>query len=166
MFIREIPRTNRDGSTVTYIQLVESVWDPIKKRPRPTILHSFGRSDELQRASLVGLAQNILRKLAPDKAARLETPASEDGAPEQPTRPFGAVYALDELWAELGLGSLIRRKYRQSGEQDPRSLERAVFAMVAHMAAETASKSKRSPEYLRRTQSVPARGPRSARSSP
>lgn len=140
MFIREVPRTNRDGSTVTYVQLVESVWDPVKKRPRPIILHSFGRADEVQRASLIGLAQNILRKLDPDKAARLETPESEEGAPEQPTRPFGAVYALDELWAELGLGPFIRRKFRLSGESDPRSLERAVFAMVAHMAAMTGSK--------------------------
>ena len=73
MFVREVSRKNRDGSEVTYVQLVESVWNPETQRPYPKILHSFGRADEAQRASLVALAQNILRKMDPEKAARLAT---------------------------------------------------------------------------------------------
>lgn len=140
MFVREVYRKNRDGSEVGYLQLVESVWNPATKRPYPKILHSFGRIDEAQRATLVALAENILRKLDPDKAARLEVPTDDSGAPDQPTRPFGAIYALDELWSELDLSVVVRRKFRASGEADPRSLERAVFAMVAHMAIATGSK--------------------------
>jgi hypothetical protein len=140
MFIREVSRKNRDGSTITYVQLVESVWDPRTKMPRPKILHSFGRGDELQRASLVKLAENILGKLDPERAARLDAEEPEDGAPEKATRPFGAVYALDELWAELGLGAVVRKRFRLSGESDPRSLERALFAMVAHQATAPGSK--------------------------
>jgi len=34
----------------------------------------------------------------------------------------------------------VRRRFRSSGEDDPRSLERAVFAMVAHMVLATGSK--------------------------
>ena len=95
MFVREVSRKNRDGSRVTYVQLVESVWNPETRRPYPKILHSLGRADDVSRAKLVGLAQNILRKLDPEKAARLEAVADDSGAPGQPTRPFGGIYALD-----------------------------------------------------------------------
>lgn len=140
MFTREVSRKNRDGSVVTYLQLVESVWDPRTKSPRPKILCSFGRLDEARRASVVALAESMLRKLDPEKAARLEVADDESGAPERPTRPFGAIYALGELWHELGLDVVVRQKFRISGDTEPRSAERAVFAMLAHMSISTGSK--------------------------
>lgn len=142
MFLREVSRKNRDGSVVSYLQLVESVWNPETKTSRPQIIHSFGRVDGDERASLIALAENILRKLDPEKAARICDPVQprEDDAPSYPTRPFGAVHVLGELWHELGLDLLLRKKFTALGEKEPRTLERAVFAMVAHMAVATGSK--------------------------
>lgn len=141
MFIREVPTKRKDGSVVRYLQLVESVWDPKVGYPRPKLIHSFGRLDEANRASLVTLAENILRRVEPAKAARL---ADDDGeaslAPEHATRPFGEVYVLDALWRELGLAVLLRRTFTAAGAREPRALERAVFSMVAHMATATGSK--------------------------
>ncbi|MBI3890872.1 MAG: IS1634 family transposase [Candidatus Wallbacteria bacterium] len=72
-------------------------------------------------------------------ARRLEDIAlDEDGAPEYPTHAFGAVYVLQVLWQELELDSLLKRKF--SSARQPQALERAVFAMVAHLATETGSK--------------------------
>lgn len=155
MFVREVTRKNRDGSEVSYLQLVQSIWNPETQQPYPKLIHSFGRVDEAARAELVALAENILRKLDPDKAARLQTPLDESGAPDEPTRHFGAVYTLDELWNELGLNVVVRRRFRSSGERDPRSLERAVFAMVAHMACDRDSKRACWREWLREEVHVP-----------
>jgi hypothetical protein len=78
MFIREVPTKRKDGSVVRYLQLVESVWDPKVGYPRPRMIHSFGRLDETNRATLVALAQNILRRVDPEKAARLERPDDDE----------------------------------------------------------------------------------------
>jgi hypothetical protein len=56
------------------------------------------------------------------------------------THPFGEIYVLDSLWRELGLSVLFRRTFTGAGARDPRALERAVFAMVAHLATATGSK--------------------------
>lgn len=140
MFIREVSRRNKGGGEVRYLQLVESVWDPKAKYPRPRILHSFGRVDETTRASLLDLAQNILQRLDPDRAARLDRMYEDDpdGGPEYPTHPFGGVFALEALWAELGLDEVLVRLFRRA--RQPRALERAVFSMVAHLALEGGSK--------------------------
>lgn len=142
MFIREVPTKRKDGSVVRYLQLVESVWDAKVGYPRPKLIHSFGRLDDANRATLVALAQNILRRVDPEKAARLELPLDDDAvlAPEHKTHPFGEIYVLDSLWRELGLAVLLRRRFTCAGAREPRALERAVFAMVAHMATATGSK--------------------------
>lgn len=140
MFLREVVRKNADGSTVRYLQLVESVWDPAKKQPRPKILHSFGRIDAAERVDLVTLAESILRRLDPKKAAKLEGRRGDERAPEAATLPFGALYVLGYLWRRFEMDEVLIRTFREAGESDPAGAERAVFAMVAHMALSPGSK--------------------------
>jgi hypothetical protein len=40
MYIRTTQRHNRDGSTVRYLQLAESVWDPDNQRSQTRIVYN------------------------------------------------------------------------------------------------------------------------------
>jgi hypothetical protein len=141
MFPRTVTRKNQDGTEVSYYQIVESVWEPGAKYPHPKLVASLGRLTDENRAQLAKLAEKMMRQLAPERAALLDAAGEEDVGPNHPTRPFGAVYVLDELWYELGLGPLLRRLF--GGARDPRALERATFAMVAYFATARGTKSKR-----------------------
>jgi len=61
MYLRETNRKNKDGTTVTYYQLAENVWDKQKKFPTARIVHNFGRAEHLDKESLKRLAKSILR---------------------------------------------------------------------------------------------------------
>ena len=47
MYLRITQRHNRDGSTVSYYALAESVWNADAKRREARVVHSFGRADQL-----------------------------------------------------------------------------------------------------------------------
>jgi hypothetical protein len=63
MYLRITQRHNRDGSTVTYYALAESVWNAEAKRREAHVLHSFGRADHLDRTALERLVKSINRVL-------------------------------------------------------------------------------------------------------
>ena len=42
MFLREVKRENRNGTQVSYLQLVHNDWDPAARTSRTKILYSFG----------------------------------------------------------------------------------------------------------------------------
>ena len=52
MYLRITQRQNRDGSTVAYYALAESVWNADAKQPQARVIHSFGRADQVDRAAL------------------------------------------------------------------------------------------------------------------
>ena len=47
MYLRKTTRRNRDGSTVSYLQLALSEWDSDKARSVARIVYNFGRADQL-----------------------------------------------------------------------------------------------------------------------
>ena len=59
MYLRVTQRQNRDGSSVTYYALAESIWNSQAKRREARIIHSFGRADQLDRAALERLVRSI-----------------------------------------------------------------------------------------------------------
>ena len=63
MYLRITQRQNRDGSTVAYYALAESVWNADAKQPQARVIHSFGRADQLDRAALERLVRSINRVL-------------------------------------------------------------------------------------------------------
>ena len=86
------------------------------------VVHNFGRADALDGEALKRLAKSILRIFPADEAAATAL------APDLKllaARPYGGVYVLEQLWAELGLDALLVRGSRA---------ERAIFAMVANRA--------------------------------
>src|SRR3984885_11375440 len=63
MYLRITERQNRDGSTVSYYALAENAWNATAKRAEARVVHNFGRADQVDRAALQRLVNNINRVL-------------------------------------------------------------------------------------------------------
>lgn len=59
MYIRKITRKNKDGSTVTYVQLAHNERHPQKGCAMAKIIYNFGRIDELDVDQLKRLTRSI-----------------------------------------------------------------------------------------------------------
>ena len=42
MYLRQSKQSRADGSTLSHLQIAESVWDPLKKRSRVRIVYNCG----------------------------------------------------------------------------------------------------------------------------
>ncbi|MGD0103382.1 MAG: transposase, partial [Rhodopila sp.] len=134
MYLRITQRHNRDGSSVTYYALAESVWNPDAKRREAHVVHSFGRADQLDRAELERLVKSINRVLdggnGNDAADKIETSGSHAEIEIERVFELGVVLAARSLWEELGIGPAIRRCVEQAKLTAPH--ETALFAMAAN----------------------------------
>ncbi len=52
MYLRQTKRTNRDGSTVSYLQLAHNERHPDTGVPRAKVIHNFGRAEQVDRKGL------------------------------------------------------------------------------------------------------------------
>ncbi len=139
MYLRITQRQNRDGSTVAYYALAESVWNADAKQPQAHVIHSFGRADQVDRAALERLVKSINRVLDDD------TGAAAGGSPRdipeiEIERVFelGVVLAARTLWEELGIGAAIRACAERANLTAPH--ETALFAMAANRLDDPLSK--------------------------
>jgi transposase len=134
MYLRTISRTNKDGTTVRYIQLAHNIWDPVKKTSVAKVAHSFGREDQLDPDALQRLAVSINRYLGID---------TDDGRPGRvdarerqwrpvASRPAGGGWLLDGIWRQLEIDKTITRLLK--GRRLDASAERVLFMLVANRA--------------------------------
>ena len=139
MYLRVTQRHNRDGSSVTYYALAESVWNADAKRREARVLHSFGRADQLDRAELERLVRSINRVLDDGNDAA-GSAATSDRPEIEIERVFelGVVLAARALWEEVGIGPAIRRCAEQAKLTAPH--ETALFAMAANRLDDPVSK--------------------------
>lgn len=134
MYLRETRQKRADGSVITHLQLAESVWNPNQGRSETRILYSCGRAEDPEVTErLRRLARSILRRAAPE-----EIVAEHPGWQVVNAWPYGEVYALEALWAQLGIAQVIEEVV--GGRRFDFPVERALFAMVAHRACAPASK--------------------------
>ncbi len=136
MYLRETRRRNKDGSTVSYLQLAHNERHPLTGAPTAKVIHSFGRADSVDRGALARLVSSISRFLDPQAAV-----AAAAGADVQvlDCRRLGGAWVLEQLWARLGIGAAIRR-VAQARKVDGELAERVIFALVAQRALEPGSK--------------------------
>ncbi|MFC1543953.1 IS1634 family transposase [Gemmatimonadota bacterium] len=133
MYLRTSTRKNRDGSLVSYLQIAENTWDPVKKRSVTKVHCTLGRADGKATERLKQLAASIRRH------AELETVAELAGDLQFVNSwPYGSLYVLEHLWEELGIGKVIRSVLKGQGRKVP--LETSLFAMVANRALAPTSK--------------------------
>src|SRR3954465_9012720 len=139
VFVRVSTRRNSAGVPVRYLQLVHNTWDPVARVTKAKVLHSFGREDEVDRASIERLITSLTRLL--NSTAGLGDPPAAPGGPGLEfvsSRALGATWALDGLWHQLGLDGLLSRLL--AGTRRDGRTERVLFALVAARAIEPASK--------------------------
>ena len=139
MYLRITQRRNRDGSTVAYYALAESVWNADAKQPQARVIHSFGRADQVDRIALERLVKSINRVLE-DGDSAVATRSTSDIAEIDIERVFelGVVLAVRALWEELGIGPAIRACTERANLTAPH--ETALFVMAANRLDEPVSK--------------------------
>ena len=135
MFLREVRRRNKNGTQVSYLQLVHNEWDAAAQASRTKILYSFGRTDQVDPAAIKRLIASLSRLLDPAAALRV-TATSE--LTLLASRPLGGTHVLDGMWQRLGIDKALG-KLRTDRRLDPR-VERVLFALVANRALAASSK--------------------------
>jgi hypothetical protein len=110
------------------------VWDPQLRRSKVQVVYNFGREDQANREALQRLVASITRFLDPGAALA----AAADGLEFTESRPVGGTWALDALWARLGIGPAMRRLL--TGRRLDDMAERVLFALVANRALAPSSK--------------------------
>jgi hypothetical protein len=134
MFLREVRRRNKNGTQVSYLQLVHNEWDAAAQASRTKILYSFGRTDQVDLAAIERLIASLSRLLDPAAALRV-TASSELTLLE--SRALGGAHVLDGMWQRLGIDKVMGKL--RTGRRDPR-VERVLFALVANRALDASSK--------------------------
>lgn len=131
MYLREVVSPRKRGPDTRYLQLVEGERDA-QGRVQTRILHSFGRTDQLDLEQIRRLVEQLSRYLDPA--------AAPDASGIEVTRSWGlgGTHLLDSLWRELGLDQFFSRALEARAFAQP--VERALFALVAHRALAPASK--------------------------
>ena len=138
MYLRETKRRNRDGSTVSYLQLAHSERNPDTGVPSAKVVHNFGRADTVDRDALGRLVRSISRFLEPEQAM---TAARGAEVEVLDSRRFGGAWVLDRLWERFGIGAALRRVGAgRRRDADADAAERVLFALVAQRALEPGSK--------------------------
>ena len=131
MYLREVVSPRKRGPDTRYLQLVEGERDA-QGRVQTRILHSFGRTDQLDVEQIRRLVDQLSRYLGP------AAPAAAAGLEVTRTWTFGGTHLLDSLWRELGLDRFFSQALEARSFAQP--VERAIFALVCHRALAPASK--------------------------
>jgi len=131
MYLREVVSPRKRGPDTRYLQLVEGERDA-QGRVQTRILHSFGRTDQLDLEQIRRLVNQLSRYLDP------ATPAAASGLEVTRTWTFGGTHLLDSLWRELRLDQFF--SHALEARSFTRPVERALFALIAHRALAPASK--------------------------
>ena len=103
MYLRQSKQTRADGSTLSHLQIAESVWDPLKKRSCVRIVYNCGCSDDPEVTErLRRLARSILKRCSPEAIV-----AQDPSWRVLDAWPYGDVHVLEHLWRRVGLPELI-----------------------------------------------------------
>ena len=147
MYLRTTKRKNKDGSVVTYYQLAHNVRHPQTNQPTASVIHNFGRADQLDRQQLVRLCQSIARvcELKVTDPRQASEPSPDTSLVDLPeslqlvgSLELGPLVVIEALWERLGMGKTLREIAQQSGCHVP--YERALLAMTANRLCEPSSK--------------------------
>lgn len=133
MYLRTSTRKNRDGTTVTYLQIAENTWNAEKGRSEAKIICTLGRADGRAEERLRQLAASIRRHASFDTIAELEP-----GWRFVDSWEHGHFHLISALWERLGIQRVLEKALR--GEDRHVPFERSIFAMVANRCLAPASK--------------------------
>ncbi len=131
MYIRTKTFKNKNGSTRTYLYIVEG--KRVNGKVRQRIIANLGRLEKLQEGELdkliEGLARFSQRQWIEAKARLVEAKWAKD---------LGPALVFRRLWEELKLDKVLRKLL--SGTEISIDVEEAVFAMVLNRLSDPVSK--------------------------
>jgi len=136
--MRRTKRTNKDGSTVSYLQLAHNERHAVTGNPVAKVIWNFGREDSVDKDALRRLMQSIARVLDPEDQIAVEMGIELGSISIESDKSLGGAWALDQLWTKLGIRSAFEELLRERQFEAP--VERAVFAMTANRALAPSSK--------------------------
>ncbi|MCB9683347.1 MAG: hypothetical protein H6733_17920 [Alphaproteobacteria bacterium] len=131
MFIRKVHRTRKDGTVVTYLQLVESYRDSATRSSRTRVIAGLGRTDRIDYSKIQTIVSSLAELLpagADDGTNGVHTAALSS------VRTLGPLWVLHDLWHRAGAPALLAR-HGDTEPDDPRVV--MAFAIVAYRALET-----------------------------
>jgi len=125
---------------VTYVQLAHNVRDAQSGQPKANVLHTFGRSDELDVEAIKRLTRSLCRFLSPEDALQVQANVDGQAVPLTISKSlsFGGAYLLRNLWETLGLHTVLKDCLKERSFTSP--VEWVAFAMVANRALAPDSK--------------------------
>jgi hypothetical protein len=135
MYLRTTQRRNKDGSVVRYYALAENVRHPGKGYVEARVVHSFGRADRLDRATLERLVASIRRILEDAGGGAGE---GSGGIAIEAAFELGVVHVARALWAKLGIGEAVQARIAEQRLQAPHAA--ALLTMVAQRLDRPGSK--------------------------
>lgn len=140
MYIRTISRKNKDGSTVTYVQLAHNERDPKKGYSQAKVLYNFGRFETLDIEQLKRLVKSICRFLPAEDALETQVFLKHRGQEFKwkNCRSFGGIYLVSVLWKKLNFKKLLEKRIANKQFKTP--IAQAIFAMVANRCLAPLSK--------------------------
>jgi len=148
MYLRTTKRKNKDGSEIQYFQLAHNFRDPDSGTVKASIIHNFGRVDQLDRADMERLCKSIARicNLEVRDPAKDGKGTTTDGGNDVflpgvtmgETKALGAVWVVSALWEQLGIGPILRKAAKEAGLGA--DYEKALLAMTTNRLCTPESK--------------------------
>jgi hypothetical protein len=123
-----------------YLQIVESFRNEAGQ-PRQRVIANLMRVDQLEPGALDPLIRGLERiasSVGASPAPEVQQPTTGSGAEFFPSRALGHLFALHQIWSQLGLGAALRRCFRASRRRI--DVEALVRAMVFNRLVEPRSK--------------------------
>ena len=136
MYVRTIKRTNKDGSSIEYVQLAHNVWNKEKGFAQAQVLYSFGRREQLDIDAIKRLINSLCRFLDPEDEINAKT--TDVDLKFIKARPAGGSNLLRQLWERLNIDNRLKTVLKDRSFTAP--IKEALFAMVANRALAPTSK--------------------------
>lgn len=133
MFIRELKRKNKDGSTRSYLYIMKSIWKDGKSYQKK--IANLGRLDEL---TADGTIDSLTEKLAEFSEKLILLNSAKSQTQIENSKEYGAILVFRRIWEELGYDKLLK-KYLESTQKQHDASD-AVFSMVLNRLIAPSSK--------------------------
>lgn len=130
MFVRMKTFKNKDGSTRSYLQLVEN--KRVGEKTRQRVLANLGRVDDLQNSGQIDRLIESLMNYSTKEWIRREAVKVKQ------TSLWGPVIIFEQIWKELGIDKVLRRLLEDTDVVN--DYVEAIFAMVLNRLVEPRSK--------------------------
>jgi len=132
MYIRTKEFKNKDGSSRTYLQIVEN--QRVNGKPTQTVVANLGRIEDLQQRDVVDRLITSLAKFS--ESQWIKTQAEELST--EWGKEWGPELVFRSLWDEIGLPGIFSRILNRTKIEN--DLEEAAYAMVLNRLCDPRSK--------------------------